>query len=219
AVAAPALDGPRDDSRFVAGFAPKVGEARVGRGGPLLGLEVIEPDPDRDRDAFAAYDALAVAQGRDRVEEAARAFGHRGADAGLVAVVVQTHRDDRAALRQDAFGKIRRTLRDEAERHAILTAFLGDPLEDLADGLAALRILVLRDVAVRLFADEEERALRLGPRPDRIVEHHSGEDRDNYRRDLRRDARDVDDRDRLAVARQAEQLGEQGRHRIRHQHA
>src|SRR6185437_14635803 len=137
----PALDRAADDSRFIAGLAPQMGEARVGRRGPLLGLEVVEPDPDRDRDAFAADDAFAVAQGRDRVEEAARTFGHRGADAGLVAVVVQTHRDDRAALRQHAFGKVGRPLRDQAERHAILTAFLGDPLEDLADGLAALRIL------------------------------------------------------------------------------
>src|SRR6185312_7490355 len=182
AVAAPALDGPRDDSRFVAGFAPKVGEARVGRGGPLLGLEVIEPDPDRDRDAFAAYDALAVAQGRDRVEEAARAFGHRRADAGLVAVVVQTHRDDRAALRQNAFGKVRRSLRNQAQRHAVLTTFLGDSLQDLSDCLA---VLVLGHVAVRLFADEQQRALRLGPRPDRFFYHRSGEHRDHDRRDLR----------------------------------
>ena len=112
------------------------GEARVGRGRALLGLEVVEADADRDRDAFAADDAFAVAQRRDGVEEAARAFGHRGADAGLVAVVVEAHGDDRAALRQHAFGKVGRALRDQAEADAVLTAFLGDPLEDLADRLA-----------------------------------------------------------------------------------
>src|SRR5689334_24092826 len=96
-VAAPPLDGAADDAFLVAGLAPQAGEARVGRGGALLGLEVVEADPDRDRDALAASDALAVAKRGDRVEEAPRAFGHRRPDAGLVAVVVEAHRDDRAA--------------------------------------------------------------------------------------------------------------------------
>ena len=64
---------------------------------------------------------------------------------------------------------------------AVLTAFLGDPLEDLADRLA-VGVLVLGDVAVGLFADQQQRALRLGPRPDRIVEHHAREHRDDDRR-------------------------------------
>src|SRR6266496_6494992 len=153
AVPAPALDRALDDPRFVAGFAPQAGEARVGRGWALLGLEVVEPDADGNRDAFAADDAFAVAERGNRIEEAARAFGHRRADARLVAVVVETHRDDRTALRQHAFGQIRRALRDQAEADAVLTAFLGDPLEDLAHRLAG-RILVLGDVTVRLFAHQ-----------------------------------------------------------------
>src|SRR3954452_5407475 len=99
AVAAPALDRALDDALLVARLAPHPGEARIGRGRPLFGLEVVEPPADRDRDALAADDALAVAKRGNRIEEAARAFGHRSANAGLVAVVVQTHRDDRAALR------------------------------------------------------------------------------------------------------------------------
>src|ERR1043165_5387065 len=104
-VSPPPLDRPRDDSRLIPRFTPQTREARVGRRRALLGLEVVEADADGDGDAFAADDAFAVAERRDRVEEAARAFGHRGADAGLVALVVQTHGDDRAALRQHAFGK------------------------------------------------------------------------------------------------------------------
>ena len=117
------------------------------------------------------------------IEEAARAFGHRRPHAGLVSFVVQTHRDDRAALRQHAFGQVGRTLRDQAQRNAVLTAFLGDTLEDLADGLGAA-VLILGNVAVRLLADEQDRALRLGARPDRIVEDHSGEHRNHDRGDF-----------------------------------
>src|SRR5256885_12335674 len=105
-VAAPALDRAADNAFFVAAFAPQAGEARVGRGRTLLGFEVVEADSDRNRDTFAADDAFAVTQSGYRIEEAARAFGHGRADAGLVAVVIQTHRDDRAALRQHTFGKI-----------------------------------------------------------------------------------------------------------------
>src|SRR6476659_10017808 len=122
-VTAPALDRAADDPCLIAGLAPQAGEAGVGRRRALLGLEVVEADADRDGDAFAADDALAVAKRRDGVEEAARAFGHRGPDAGLVAIVVEAHRNDRAALRQHAFGEIRRALRDQAERHAVFAAF------------------------------------------------------------------------------------------------
>src|SRR6476661_3924647 len=130
AVAAPALDGAVDDAFLVAGLAPQAGEAGVGRGWPLLGLEVVEPNADRNCDAFAADDTFAVAKRRDRVEEATRAFGHRGADAGLVAIVVEAHRDDRAALRQHALGKVGGALRDQPQRDAVFAAFLGDSLKD-----------------------------------------------------------------------------------------
>ena len=163
AVTAPAFDGSVDDPRFIPGLAPQAGEARVGRRRPLLRLEVVEADPDRDGDAFAADNAFAVAKRRDRIEEATRAFRHRRAHAGLVAVVVETHRDDRAALREHAFGKVRRTLRDQAEADAILTAFLGDTLQYLADRLSILLMLVLGHVAVSLLADEQYRLLRFGP--------------------------------------------------------
>src|SRR6478752_1649706 len=64
AVPAPALDSALDDAGFVAGLAPEASEARVRRSRALLGLEVVEADADRDGDAFAADDALAIAERR-----------------------------------------------------------------------------------------------------------------------------------------------------------
>src|SRR5690348_12112499 len=73
----PPLDGADHAVFLTAALAPQLGEARVLRGRPLGFLEVIERHADRDRHALAADDALAVAQRRDRIEEAAGAFGHR----------------------------------------------------------------------------------------------------------------------------------------------
>src|SRR4051812_3639901 len=97
-LASPAADDAADHRVLVAGLAPQLGEKRVRRGRPAVALEIVERDPDRDRDALAADDAFAVAQGRDDVEEAARAFRHCRFDEGLVALVVEPHGDDRAAL-------------------------------------------------------------------------------------------------------------------------
>src|SRR3546814_9034164 len=77
----------------------------------------------------------------------------------LVALVVEAHRDDRAALRQHAFGKVRGALGDQAQRHAIFTAFLGNPFENLARRLPGADVL-RRNVAMRLLADEQDRARR-----------------------------------------------------------
>src|SRR3954468_10334205 len=155
-LASPAADDAADHRFLVAGLAPQLGEERIGRGRPAVALEIVEGDTDRDRDALAADDAFAIAERRDDVEEAARAFRHGGLDEMLVALVVEPHRDDRAALREHALGKVRRTLGDQAEGNAVFTAFLGDPLEDLAHRLAG-RGLVRRDVAMGFLADEEDR--------------------------------------------------------------
>src|SRR4051794_9582322 len=164
---APALDDAGDHRILFAGLLPQVREERIGRSRPAVALEIVEGDADRDRHALAADDAFAVAERGDDVEEAARAFRHRRFHEMLIALVVEAHRDDRAALGEHALGEVGRTLRDEAERDAIFTAFLGDPLEDLAHGLAG-RGLVRRDVAVRLLADEEDGPRHFVPRPDRI---------------------------------------------------
>ena len=72
---------------------------------------------------------------------------------------------------------------------------------------------------MRLFADEQDRAPGLVARPDREVEGHAAEHRDDDRGDFRRHARHVDDRDRLAAARHAEDAGEEICHRIGNEHA
>src|SRR3546814_11565940 len=104
-LAAPPFDDALEDFRFTAGFAPQLRKKRIARRRPLLFLERVEVDADRDRDAFDADDTFAVAQRRDRIDEAARAFGHSRLHEMLVALIVEEHRDDRAALRQHAVGK------------------------------------------------------------------------------------------------------------------
>src|SRR3546814_5442681 len=74
-LAPPALDHAVQDFGFAAGLAPQAGEERIARRGALVLFERVEIDSDRDRPALAAADALAVAQRRDRLAEAARAFG------------------------------------------------------------------------------------------------------------------------------------------------
>ncbi len=74
-------------------------------------------------------------------------------------------------------------------------------------------------VAVRLFAHQQDRPGLLLAAPDGEVEHHPAEHRDHRRGDVRRHAGDVDDRDRLAAAGHAEDLGDELRHRVADQHA
>src|SRR5690606_28366659 len=82
---APAPDHAVEDFNFAARLTPQFGEERVARRGALVLFERVEIDADRDRDALAAHDTFAVAQRRDRIDEAARALGHRSLDEMLVA--------------------------------------------------------------------------------------------------------------------------------------
>src|SRR5690606_29759282 len=161
-----------------AAFVPQFDEARVFRRRALSFFQAVEAHADRDRDAFAADDAFAVAEGGDRIEEAARAFGHGGFHERLVAVVVEAHGDDRAALRQHTFGKIGRALGDEAEADAVLAAFLGDAAEDHADR-RPVRVGLVGHVAVRFLADQKDRPRLLLPPPDREVEHQTAQHGDH----------------------------------------
>ena len=72
---------------------------------------------------------------------------------------------------------------------------------------------------MRFLADQQDRALRLGTGPDRIVEGHPAQHGHHHRGDFRRHARHVDDRDRLAVAGHAEHALQECRHRVSDQHA
>src|SRR3546814_10370447 len=73
-------------------------------------------------------------------------------------------------------------------------------------------------IAVRLFADEQDRPLRFAARPDREVEHHARQHRHHNRHDVGRNARQVDDRDRAAVAGQAEDARHELAHGVADQH-
>src|SRR3546814_5090095 len=84
-----------------------------------------------------------------------------------------------------AVGKVRGALGDQAQRHAIFTAFLGNPFENLARRLPGADVL-RRNVAMRLLADEQDRALRLAARPYRIVEGQARQHRDDDAGDIRR---------------------------------
>src|SRR5690606_38538512 len=186
-----------EDFDLAARLAPQFGEERVARCRTLVLFKRIEIDADRDRDALAADNTFAVAQRRDRIDEAARALGHRGLHELLVAFAVEAHRNDRAALREYTLGKVGRALGNEPQRHTIFTALLGDPLENLAHRLS-LADVFCRNVTMRFFAHEEDRALRLATRPDGIVESQARQHRDHDAGDVRGHPRYVDE-DRKSV--------------------
>src|SRR3546814_4296932 len=74
ALAPPALDGAIQYAFLVSHMGPEFGEHRVGRGRTPRFLQIVQTDTDRDRHAFAADHAFAVAQRRDGFEKAPRAF-------------------------------------------------------------------------------------------------------------------------------------------------
>src|SRR3546814_14360993 len=76
ALAPPALDCAIQYAFLVAHMGPEFGEHRVGRGRTPRFLQIVQADTDRDRHAFAADHAFAVAQRRDGFEKAPRAFRH-----------------------------------------------------------------------------------------------------------------------------------------------
>src|SRR3546814_9578964 len=88
ALTAPALDGAIESGVFIADMSPQVRENRIiGSRAPVL-IQIIEQDPDRDRHAFAADNAFAIAQRRDGFEKAARAFGNSASNLGLIAIKI-----------------------------------------------------------------------------------------------------------------------------------
>ena len=136
----------------------------------------------------------------------------------LIALIVEAHGNQRTALGKHAFRQIGRALRDQPQRHAVLATFLGDPLEDLAHALSGIDGAG-GDVAMRFLADEQDRLLLLVTRPDGEIEDQPRHHGDHDMGDLRGHGRGIDDGDRLALRRQAEDLGEEVLHRIRDQHA
>ena len=185
---------------FAAAFAPLFGKARITGCRALVRFEIVQRDADRDGDALTADDAFPVAQRRNRIQKAPCTFGHCGLDEGLIPVVVETHGNDRTALRQDAFGKIGWTLRNKAKRNPVFTAFLRDALQNLADSLTAPG-LAAGNVTMRFFANEQDGPLWLITGPDSIIEHKPRQHGYHHRGDVGRHGRHIDDRNRLPIGR------------------
>ena len=70
-----------------------------------------------------------------------------------------------------------------------------------------------------LFADEQDGALRFVARPDGIVKYQTRQHRDNGRRDVGRDARHINNRNRFAMGWQTENLADKIGHGVADQQA
>ena len=122
-------------------------------------------------------------------------------------------------MRQHGFRQVGGALRNQAEADAIFPTLLGDAFQNVARQ-AVLLEPVGRDISVRFLANNEDgRTLLRLARPDGKVECHATDDGDHDLDDVGRQAGQVDDGDRLAARRQAEQLFEQPLEGIRHQQA
>ena len=146
-------------------------------------FKIIERHADRHGNAFTADDAFAIAQRRNGIEEPARAFRHGGLHESLVAIVVKAHRNDRTALRKHAFGKVGRALGNQPQRNPVFAAFLGNPRQDPTNR-RTIGVLLARHIAVRFFANEQDRPGLLIARPDRIVERQARQNGDHRRGDF-----------------------------------
>ena len=102
------------------------------RGSAVLG-QLVELDAHRQRDAVAEGDRLALAERGQELEQARAGVGDRRRDDLLVAIVRHAQREHGVALGQDGRIDLGRALRDDAQRGAVLAAFLGD----LGDGALA----------------------------------------------------------------------------------
>ena len=129
----------------------------------------------------------------------------------LVAVVRHAQREHGVALGQDGRVDLRRALRDDAQRRAVLAAFLGDLGDGALAGLEAER-RIGRHVAVRFFADQRDGHLAFAPQ--REVEGHAAEHRDDDVDDFRRQAGEFQNGDRLVVDRHAEDAAQDLRHAV-----
>ena len=95
----------------------------------------------------------------------------------LVAIVGHAQGEDGVALGQDGRVDLGRSLRDDAQRGAVLATFLGDLGDRSLAGLEA-EVGVGRDIAVRFLAHQRHRHLTFAP--EREIEGQAAEHR--YRR-------------------------------------
>ena len=195
---------------------PRIAEPRGVAARTAIVRQRVEHDAQRHRHAFADRDRFGRAQGRQLFQHAAAGFRHGGRQILAVLAVGDAHREDGVALRQDVGRQLRRALRDEAERDAVFTAFERDA-RDGALGRLEAQLLVARRVAVRLFADQQDRNRAVAPQ--REVEGEAAQHRHHDVENFGRNARGVEDGDRLALHRHAEHARQQARHLVPHHQA
>ena len=173
--------------------------------------QFLEAQPRRDRNAGAERQRLAGAERRQEAEQAVAGIGHRGVHDALVVLVRHPHREHGRALRDQRRIELRRALRDEAEEHAVLAAFLGDARHRLARRAEADRAVGI-GVVVRLLADDQQRQRAVAPQPE--LEGEAEQHRDDGVEHLGREAGELHDGHRLAVALQPQQLAQDVDHGV-----
>src|SRR6266516_6319424 len=123
----------------------------------------LEAQPGRQLHAFTERQHLAGAERGHERQQVSGGIRDRGAQQRLVAIVGEAHRKQRVALGNDGGVELRGALRDEAEINAVFAAFLGDT-RDRPAGRPEPDLAVGGDVAVSLFADEQQRRDAVAPR-------------------------------------------------------
>src|SRR4051812_27023218 len=106
--AAPASDGAVEHTRAVDLLRPGGGEGGRAARGLVLAGQRVEADLHRHRHTLADHDRLPGAERGQGADQPVGAVGEGVLDVGLVALVAEAEREDRAALREAARGKARR---------------------------------------------------------------------------------------------------------------
>ena len=171
----------------------------------------LEAQPGRQRHAFTERQHLAGAERGHERQQVCGGIRDRGAQQRLVAIVGEAHRKQRVALGNDGGVELRGALRDEAEIDAVFAAFLGDT-RDRPAGRSEPDLAVGGDVAVGLFADEQQRRDAVAPQPE--IERHAAQHRHHGIDDFGREAGELHDGHRPAIGGQAEQVADHLRHGV-----
>ena len=177
----------------------------------LVQRHFLEAQPGRQRHTFAEGEDFAGTERRHERQQVGGRIRDRGAQQGLVAIGGEAHRKHPVALGDDGGVELRGALRDEAEIDAVFAAFLGDT-RDRPAGRPEPDLAVGGDVAVGLFADEQQRRDAVAPQSE--IERHAAQHRHHGINDFGGEAGKLHDGHRPAVSRQPEQVADDFRHGI-----
>ena len=161
----------------------------------------LEAQARRQRDTLTEGQHFAGAERGHERQQVGGGVRDRRAQQRLVAVVGKPHRKQRVALGNDGGIEFGGALGDETEIDAVFAAFLGDAGNRLA-GRPEADVAVGGGVAMRLFADEQQRRDAVAPQPE--IERHAAQHRDHGIDDFGGEAGKLHDGHRPAVGRQPE---------------